>query len=279
MPFSVVQAAGAAAGNTTVTFSQATTAGNLLIIFDTTNSAGDTASASGHAATLAVYTPLYGSNSYHAIFYIPNCPGGLTTATVSGTSPYTVGYMEVSGADTSPTVTTGQNGSNTPVTTWSLANPAASSSQFTVFGLSYDVSNGGTPHSDGFTDYLLSNFGQFSYTTTAGASAGSFGGGDHWAGAAASFTPPSGGNVSLTADAVTLATPLLTPMVGPDPFPAPGVALAAPVPALTFGAASIPLPVAQVTLAAPPVAAHGPPAGGQLADYDRSGAIRKPWLW
>lgn len=186
MSFTVVQAAGAAAGNASVTFSKAITPGNLLIIFSVTNSAGDTCTSGGHSLTLAVYSALY-NNDYHAIYYLPNCLGGLTSATVSGTSPYTIGYMEVSGVSPSPTVITQTTGSSVAVTSWSLPNPAGSTADFTVFGLSYNAANGNVPWPDGFTDFLCSTFGQFSYTTSAGPSNATYSPSNTWAGASASF--------------------------------------------------------------------------------------------
>lgn len=96
---------------------------------------------------------------------------------------------------------------------------------------------------------------------------------DTWAGFTIGLAPPVG-NVSLVTDAVTLAAPLLTPMVGPDPFPAPNVALAAPVPSLTFGAASIPLPVAQIALAAPLIAPVLPGGGDDAPWHIRRGRQR-----
>ena len=74
-------------------------------------------------------------------------------------------------------------------------------------------------------------------------------GNTNWGAAIAAVYP--GGTVSLPVSAVTLAAPLITPAIGPNPLGPAALTLAAPVPSLTFGAASIPLPVAQVTLAAP----------------------------
>lgn len=268
MSFSVVQS-GANASGTTVNFSQATAAGNLLIVFDITNGAGNTCTSGANSLTNAAYSSGFGG-AFAAVFYLANCPSGLTSATVSGTGPFAIGYMEVSGAAASPTVTAGTGGSNS-APSWTLANPAADATQFTVFSFTYNANNSGTAFSDGFTDTACSNFGQFSWTTTAGGSSATMSSSAAWAGAAASFTAAAGGaSVALTTDALTLAAPVPSVGLGPNPLGPGTLTLAAPVPSLTFGAASIPLSVAQVTLAAPLLA---PPAFG--GDDDPPWHIRR----
>jgi hypothetical protein len=182
--FTVVQSGANSGFSGSVTFGSTVTAGNLLIIFDVTNSSGDTCSASGNSCTQAAYSAGIGGN-FHAVFFLPNCPSGVTGATISGTSPFAVGYIEVSGAATSQSPATG---TATGTGTWNVTNPGASSSDFTVYGFTYSTSNAGTAFSDGLTDHVASNFGQFSYTTTSSNSttASSV---TNWAAAAASFTP------------------------------------------------------------------------------------------
>ena len=83
-----------------------------------------------------------------------------------------------------------------------------------------------------------------------------------------------GGNVNLPVATVTLAAPLLSAGPGPDPLPTVNVALAAPVPSLTFGAASVPLPAAAVALAAPPLVASGGQPSALPLDPDTEGVYQ-----
>jgi hypothetical protein len=182
--WSVVQSGANTGFSGTVNFSQATTADNLLIIIDVSNSAGDTCASGGNPLTQGAYSASSGGN-FAAVFYLPKCPGGLTSATVTGTSVFAVGYIEVSGADTSQSPATG---TATGTGTWNVANPGGSAADFTVFGFTYGNSNAGTPFSDGLTDAVVSNFGQQSYTTTASGST-TASSATNWAAAAASFTP------------------------------------------------------------------------------------------
>lgn len=81
-------------------------------------------------------------------------------------------------------------------------------------------------------------------------------GNTNWGAAIAAVYP--GGTVALPVDAMTLAAPLITPAIGPNPLGPGAVTLAAPVLSLAFGAASVPLPAAQLALAAPLAAVLGP---------------------
>lgn len=214
------------------------------------------------------------------------------TVTTSGNGPYAMVIQEVSGLKTGTTgsldgtagTLTGTQGSE-PVTTGSPSYSSTAANEYLVSVVS-DTTNGASfptitpaaltadPNNQSFTNastctgiaYGNSTNGAESCGWTVSGGNGSF---DGWGVILVAFQLASG-NVSLTAPGVTLAAPLLTPAIGPNPFPAPGVSLVAPVPALTFGAASIPLPVAQMALAAPLLA---PPAFG--GDDDPPWHIRR----
>jgi hypothetical protein len=93
----------------------------------------------------------------------------------------------------------------------------------------------------------------------------------------------AGVSVSLTTPNLALAAPVLAPQFpGAVTLTTPNLALAAP--ALTpagSGAATVALTTPNLALAAPALAPSGPPAAtaAQQGDSDRSGLLRKPFLW
>jgi len=196
MTFTVPQKGSGAAGSTSVTFGSPTTAGSTLVILTVSNIAAGGCTAGG----LTLMGGIYGTGhngDYTGIWYLPNNPGGIRSASVTGC--YVTGYLEVTGTAGYPQILAGQStgGTSTAATSYVMTNPGASASNFTVFVIGYDVSNGGTPYGDGSSGAtLLSDYGQFSYTTAAGnATSGTFAARTYdWC--AVSFAPASAGGLT-----------------------------------------------------------------------------------
>jgi hypothetical protein len=157
--------------------SQTTRAGNTLIVYISSNTATvPTVTATGVNGTIANLTCGYWSlghnGDYTGIFYLLNTPPTVTGITTS--SVYASYYREVQGIPANPIVYWNWGGNATAGTTISVPiSGYAVAGDFTTAVVSYDVSNAGTVHADGWTDdQLMSNFGQTSYTlATTGGSA------------------------------------------------------------------------------------------------------------
>ena len=194
MAFSVIQKGASAGGQTTVPFG-ATTPGSCLIILAVSNNAAAACTAGGQTLMGAAYGTGH-NGDYCGIWFLPNNPGGISNATVSGS--YAVGFLEVSGVAGFPNLldATYTGGDATQTSTFSCANPAASAADFTVTAYAYDVTNSGTPFADHMTGTtLLSNYGQFSYTTGTGMSYGVLPAGTYDC-CAVSFAPASAGGLT-----------------------------------------------------------------------------------
>jgi hypothetical protein len=183
----VVQYGTATSGS--VTLSQPTTQGSMLLIFCVSNQVWGTAygtlGSSQVAAACCRYTAGH-NNDFTGVWFIGNCPAGITAVSVTGT--YSVAYVEVLGLSpgANPIINSGSGGSATAGTSFSLTNPGGVPA-FTVYAYGYDVNNGGTPFADGTgNQHLNSNYGQISWTTGTGNSSGTMTSGT-WDGCAVSF--------------------------------------------------------------------------------------------
>ena len=168
MAFSVLQKGAGAASSTHVTFGSATTAGSCLIVLTVSNIAAGGCTAGGNTLMGGAYGAGH-NGDYSGIWYLPDNPGGITSAQVTGC--YAVGYLEVTGTAGYPQIlaAAATGGNSTAVTSYTITNPGASTSNFTVFCVAYDANSGGTPHIDGSTGATaLGGYGQFGYTTLAG---------------------------------------------------------------------------------------------------------------
>ena len=174
MAYAVVQEGGAL-GSTGGSLSQTTGAGNTLIVYITSNSATVptvTMTGPGTTMTCAYYSAGH-NGDYSGIFYCLNTPNTITAVSYSGA--YGGSYREVSGIVANPIMYWNFGGNASTGTTFSCALPGLSASgDFTTLLLSYDVTNSGTPKTDGWTDdKTCSNFAQTSYTTATTAASGS----------------------------------------------------------------------------------------------------------
>ena len=205
MAFTVLQKGASAGGQTTVTFNSPTTAGSCLIILAVSNIAAAACTAGGYTLQGGAYGTGHGGD-YTGIWFLPANPGGISSAQVTGS--YAVGYLEVPGIAGFPNLLagTGTGGNSTAGTSFSCANPAGSGSDFTVFAYAYDNTNSGSHFADGMTGATtLSNYGQFTYTTGAPGSSGTFPHPTTYDCCAVSFAPASAGGLT------------------PNPLPAAGV--------------------------------------------------------
>ena len=169
----------------------ATTAGTTLIATSTSANVVGTCTATDgtHTYTLsqAVYTAGHGGG-YTGVYFLPNCPAGLTSVTVAGAQ--TVGFYEVGGLDLVTPVAGVTTGGSASTTSFSCASAATGPNQFSVFMMCYSASNGGTARTTGLSgDFITSWYAQEAYRIGTTAPSGTLSGTGSYDCAMVAFNP------------------------------------------------------------------------------------------
>jgi hypothetical protein len=293
--------------------------GNLLAVHisaDGTNNAVPTgvtlSGGSGGTDTLALDVSAASVNPIAGVtlsaWEIPNCTAGHTTITATfaaSVAAVLIMAWEVSGAALSAALAAqsgGQNPANTLQPAFDSGAGAGVPAGCFWVGSVTGIGSGGraTPVPSGAwtaeapltPGSLTEMLGAYQAGPGGGAPdyAGAFSApalGAYWAAVTAAYFPAaaSGVSVALPVADLEFVAPLVTPSFAATvALTAPNLALAAPaVAAAPGGAATVALTAPNLALAAPLLSPGAPGSGmagrGQRSDYERSGLLRKPWLW
>ena len=155
--------------------SKGTEAGNTLIVYVISNTATQpvvTYSGAASGTATCGYWSAGHNGDFAGIYYVLNTPLGITAVSYAGA--YGGYYREVNGIVANPMVYWNFGGNATAGTTFSVGVSGYSvAGDFMTNMLAYDVSNGGSPVADGWTDTrAATSFGQTSYSTAIAAAAG-----------------------------------------------------------------------------------------------------------